>query len=82
MKLCTAQYIIAVLATIALGFAVAYNLPAPFVFREKIPGWIFWGVGFVIQLKHIAFMGIPNPYKTNEIDFFELYIGMNEDDFR
>jgi len=27
-------------------------------------------------------MGIPDPKNSTEIDFFEFYIGMDEDDFQ
>lgn len=82
MNINTFNQIVMVLITLTIGIAVAHNIPAPLTLANKVPGWLFWGIGFVIQLKHIAFMGIPDPRKTNEIDFFELYIGMSEDDFR
>jgi len=81
MKINVFHQVIIVIITLMFGIAVAHNIPAPFMFESKIPGWLFWGIGFIIHLKHIALMGIPDPLKTDQIDFFELYIGMSEDDF-
>jgi hypothetical protein len=76
----TTKLTVAALITIALGFAVAYNAPAPWLLKDEIPGWFFWGIGFVIELGHIALIGRPEPDETDPVSLLKFDLGMSEDE--
>lgn len=80
MKLDTVFHAITVLITIALGITLAYNTPAPLTLEDRIPGWMFWGIGFVLFLRSIARAGIRDSQEEDRAHDIRLNIGMSEDE--
>jgi hypothetical protein len=80
MKADTFYQIITVLITLILGIAVAYNIPAPFTLEDKLPGWLFWIIGFILFLRSTATSGIPYSTESDPLDFIRSKIGMSEDE--
>jgi len=72
----TKYRVIGVLAAISCLAFIAYGTSAPWPFT--IPGWLFWGIGLVLETIYIARVGRPDPWETDPSDLLEFDIGMNE----